>query len=154
MTKTALALGGNIGNVAEAFNVAVQKLEAAGLKNVNLSSFYHTAPVGCEPGTPDFLNAALTGDWPNGAEELLRVCKRIECESGRAAIHGENTPRTLDIDIILFGSLIVAEGNLQIPHTRAADRLFVIAPLAEVAPQMCFPDTGRKVSAILKSLKP
>lgn len=152
MTKTALSLGGNLGNVAEAFNLAAQKLETAGVKNIKISSFHRTAPVDCAPGTPDFLNAAMTGEWPGSQEALLDVCKKIEIESGRAAVHGFNAPRTLDIDIILFGDLITASGRLQIPHPRAADRLFVIAPLAEIAPEMVFPDTGKKVSDILKSL--
>ena len=152
MTNTALSLGGNLGNVAETFNLAAQKLEAAGMKNIKISSFIRTAPVDCAPGTPDFLNAAMTGEWPETPEALLEVCKKIEIESGRAAVHGFNTPRTLDVDIILFGSLMFASDNLQIPHPRAADRLFVIAPLAEIAPEMIFPDTGKKVSDILKSL--
>jgi 2-amino-4-hydroxy-6-hydroxymethyldihydropteridine diphosphokinase len=152
ITKTALSLGGNLGNVEETFNLAAQKLEVAGLKNIKISSFLRTVPVDCPPGTPDFLNAAMTGEWPGSPEALLEVCKKIEIESGRAAVHGFNAPRTLDIDIILFGGLMFASGTLQIPHPRAADRLFVIAPLAEIAPEMIFPDTGKKVSEILKSL--
>ena len=152
MIKTALALGGNLGDVAGAFKTAAQKLEAAGMININLSSFDRTTPAGCAPGSPDFLNAALTGDWPGSAEELLSVCRKIERESGRPAVHGINAPRTLDIDIILFGGLIINSDTLRIPHPRAARRLFVIAPLAEIAPEMIFPDTGDKVSDILKSL--
>lgn len=152
MIKTALALGGNLGDVAGAFTAAAQKLEAAGMINIKLSSFYRTAPVGCAPGAPDFLNAALTGDWPDSAEELVAACQKIERESGRAAIHGVNTSRTLDIDIILFGARIINSDTLRIPHPRAAQRLFVIAPLAEIAPEMIFPDSKTKVSDIFKSL--
>jgi len=152
MIKTALALGGNLGDVAGAFRTAAQKLEAAGMINIKLSSFYRTAPVGCAPGTPDFLNAALTGDWTGSAEELLAVCRQIERESGRAAIHGINTPRTLDLDIILFGDRIINSDTLHIPHPRAPQRFFVIAPLAEIAPEMIFPDLKEKVSDIFKSL--
>ena len=153
MTKTALALGGNLGNVTKTFNAAVRKLETAGLKNIKLSSFHRTAPVRCAPETPDFLNGAITGDWNGNAEALLAVCRKIEVEAGRAAIHGVNTSRTLDIDIILFGDLIINSNSLQIPHPRAAGRLFVIAPLAEIAPEMIFPDTGKKVSDLLRILK-
>lgn len=153
MTKTALAVGGNLGNVTETFNVAVQKLETAGMKNIKLSSFHRTAPVGCAPGTPDFLNGAITGDWDGSAKSLLEVCRKIEVEAGRAAIHGVNTSRTLDIDIILFGDLIIDSDSLRIPHPRAAGRLFVIAPLAEIAPEMIFPDTGEKVSEIFRILR-
>jgi 2-amino-4-hydroxy-6-hydroxymethyldihydropteridine diphosphokinase len=152
MIKTALALGGNLGDVVAAFKTAVQKLEAAGMININISSFCRTTPVGCASGTPDFMNAALTGSWPGSAEELLTVCQEIERESGRAAVHGINTPRTLDIDIILFGDRIIRSDTLHIPHPRAAQRLFVIAPLAEIAPDMIFPDTGKNVSDILESL--
>lgn len=152
MKKAALALGGNLGDVTGAFQAAAQKLEAAGMMNIKLSHFCRTKPVDCVPGTPDFLNAALTGDWAGSAEELFAVCQRIERESGRAAVHGINTPRTLDIDIILFDNQIVNSDILQIPHPRAAQRLFVIAPLAEIAPEMIFPDTGKKVSDIFKIL--
>lgn len=150
--KTALALGGNLGDVSGAFKTAVKKLEAAGMMNIKLSHFRRTTPVDCAPGTPDFLNAALTGDWAGSAEELFAVCQSIERESGRAAVHGINTPRPLDIDIILFDDQIVNSNILQIPHPRAAQRLFVIAPLAEIAPEMIFPDTGKTVSDIFKIL--
>jgi len=150
--KAALALGGNLGDVTAAFKTAARKLEAAGMINIKLSHFRTTAPVDCAPGTPDFLNAALTGDWAGSAEELFAVCQSIERESGRAAVHGINTPRPLDIDIILFDDRITNSETLQIPHPRAAQRLFVIAPLAEIAPEMIFPDTGKKVSDLLKTL--
>ncbi|MEI8247083.1 MAG: 2-amino-4-hydroxy-6-hydroxymethyldihydropteridine diphosphokinase [Lentisphaerota bacterium] len=152
MIKTALALGGNLGDVALTFKTAAEKLESAGMENIKLSNFFRTAPVDCVHGTPDFLNAALTGDWAGSAEELFAACQRIECESGRPAVHGINTPRPLDIDIILFGNRIVDSSILQIPHPRAARRLFVIAPLAEIAPDMIFPDSGEKVSDIFKVL--
>ncbi|MFA6104940.1 MAG: 2-amino-4-hydroxy-6-hydroxymethyldihydropteridine diphosphokinase [Victivallaceae bacterium] len=153
MIKTALALGGNLGDVAGAFKTAAQKFEAAGMINIKLSRFHRTAPIGCAPGSPDFLNAALTGEWSGAVEELFGACQKIECESGRAAVHGINAPRTLDIDIILFGGRIIRSDTLRIPHFRAAQRLFVIAPLAEIAPEMIFPDTGKKVSDIFKSLR-
>ncbi len=152
MIKIALGLGGNLGDVAGTFKLAAQKLAAAGVKNIKISSFHRTVPVGCAPGTPDFMNAALIGEWTDTADELFAVCQKIERESGRAAVHGINTPRTMDIDIILFGDRIIKSDSLRIPHLRAAQRLFVIAPLAEIAPDMIFPDTGRKVSDILKLL--
>ena len=152
MKKAVLALGGNLGDISGAFKTAAQKLEAAGMVNIKLSHFHRTAPVDCVSGTPDFLNAALTGDWADSAEKLFAVCQRIERESGRAAVHGINALRTLDIDIILFDDQIVNSDNLQIPHPRAAQRLFVIAPLAEIAPEIIFPDSGDRVSEILKKL--
>lgn len=152
MIKTALALGGNLGDVALTFKTAAEKLESAGMEDIKLSNFFRTAPVDCVHGSPDFLNAALTGDWAGSAEELFAACQRIERESGRPAVHGINAPRTLDIDIILFGDRILNSAILQIPHPRAAQRLFVIAPLAEIAPDMIFPDTGGKVSDIFKVL--
>lgn len=152
MIKTALALGGNLGNVAGAFKLAAVKLEAGGMINIKLSSFHCTSPVGCAPGSPDFLNAALTGEWPGSAEELFALCQQIERQAGRAPMHEINSPRTLDLDIILFGNQIINSDRLRIPHPRAAQRLFVIAPLAEIAPAMRFPDSGEKVSDILEKI--
>ena len=80
--KAALALGGNLGDVTGAFKTAAQKLEAAGMMNIKLSRFRRTTPVDCAPGTPDFLNAALTGGWAGSVEELFAACQSIERESG------------------------------------------------------------------------
>jgi len=139
MVKVALALGGNQGDVALHFSGAIAKLELNGLSNISCSSYYVTKPVDCREGAPDFVNAALTGEWGGGPEELLTLCKRLEREAGRPVEYTRNSDRPLDVDIILFGAEIYSSEHLTIPHKEMHKRLFVLEPLAEVAAGMLHP---------------
>ncbi len=150
--SVALAFGGNIGDVEESFLMALQELEANGLKNIVASSIYRTAPVNCLPGTPDFLNFVITADWYGDVQSLHTLCKRIEVQSGRAPVREKNSPRTLDIDIILYGDDIINEPDLQIPHIEACNRLFVLLPLEEVAARRIFPGKTQTVADILHGI--
>ncbi len=148
----ALAFGGNVGQVDDNFAMAVAALAPSGLTNIRISGYYRTAPVNCPPGSPDFLNAALTALCPLAPLELLHLCQSIEQTAGRPAEHGFNTPRPLDIDLILYGDLIYRDEELTLPHPRAAIRRFVLEPLAEIAPDWKFPDSNRTVSDLLAAL--
>ncbi len=148
----ALALGGNCGDVCAGFEAAIAKLAAAGIREIRTSTVHATAPVDCPPGSPDFLNMALTGLCDLPPRELLTLCKRLEREAGRLEQYPVNSPRPLDIDIILYGNLIYSDERLTIPHPRAAARAFVLAPLAEIAPGMVFPDSGQTVLELLQKL--
>lgn len=148
----ALALGGNCGDVCGNFETALAKLADGGIRNITMSPLYVTEPVDCPPGSPDFYNAALTGYCGLPPLELLALCKRIEREAGRPEHYPVNSPRPLDIDIILYGNLIYSDEKLTIPHPRAAEREFVLKPLADIAPDLIFPDTGQTVSDLLKKL--
>ena len=152
MTKTAIAIGGNTGNVAATFAAAMRLLTEAGLRQLRHSNWLRTAPVDCAPGTADFLNGALTGDWPGDARTLLRCCQAIEERCGRPAEHGVNQPRTLDLDLILLGEECCHSDELTLPHPRARQRRFVLAPLAEIAADWRFPDSGESVAACLARL--
>jgi len=136
MTEIAIALGSNLGNRAENLKKAALLLASGGVDKLRLSAFVETAPVGCAPGTPEFLNAAAVGGWNGTPEALLELCQRIERELGRPAAHGVNTPRPVDLDIVLFGDLEIDSPRLTIPHPRAAQRDFVKIPLASIAPEL------------------
>jgi len=151
-SKIALSLGGNTGDPVAAFDAAAAALTAAGLRHVCRSSHFRTEPVDCAPGTPPFCNAALTGEWPGSAGELLACCQRLEVEAGRPAEHGFHTPRPLDLDIICFGDEIIRTPVLTVPHPRAQERRFVLQPLAEIAPDMRFADSGLTVREALLRL--
>ncbi|NCB32157.1 MAG: 2-amino-4-hydroxy-6-hydroxymethyldihydropteridine diphosphokinase, partial [Clostridia bacterium] len=116
----ALALGGNSGDVRAHFDRALSALEAAGVSGIRMSSIHVTAPVDCPPGSADFLNAALTGYCSIPPLELLALCKELERKAGRPAHYPPNSPRPLDIDIILYGDLVYSDDRLTIPHPRAA----------------------------------
>lgn len=151
--KIAIALGGNLGDVAAAFELAAAELAAGGVEAIRRSGSRRTRPVGCAPGTPDFLNAALTGVWHGSAAALLDLCRTIEIKLGRPAVHGVNRDRTVDLDLILFGDRIIREEGLIVPHPRALERLFVLEPLAEIAPGWKFPDEKITVKNALSRLR-
>ena len=142
LTKIALSLGGNIGDVRTAFDSAVTALSEAGLSEIRRSSIYTTTPVDCAPGTPDFLNAALVGNWGGTPEELFILCKKLETMAGRPAKHARNASRTLDLDIILFGNRVIDLPHLTIPHPELQNRFFVLDPLVEIAPEWQCPKTN------------
>ena len=150
--KTALSLGGNIGDIPAAFEYAASALEDAGFRELRRAGNYATAPVDCAPGTPDFLNTVFTGLWDGTAQELLSVCKRIEVAAGRPENHDRNASRTLDLDIVLFGDHVIEDKNLRIPHPEAENRLFVLVPLAEIASDWVHPVLGERIDSILARL--
>jgi len=151
LNKIAIALGGNLGDSVNIFCSALSKLGEGGVKNIKLSALFQSKPENCPPGSPDFTNAALIGEWADSPEGLLKLCQQIEISAGRPGKHNFNAPRTLDLDIILFGSEIINSPNLQIPHPRAASRLFVLKPLAELAPDWIFPGINKTVKQILQA---
>ncbi len=136
MARTLVALGSNAPEAAEIFAAARRELEAQGWSGGRMSGVIRTAPVGCVPGTPDFFNAALAGDWPHGARRLLQVTQALEIAHGRPRGHAPGTARPLDIDIILCGGETIAEPDLMVPHPRALERDFVMIPLREIAPEL------------------
>ncbi len=150
--KIAIALGGNLGDVGRAFDRAAELLAAGGVEEIRRAGNFRTAPVDCAPGAPDFLNSALTGRWRGSAVELLKLCQSVERELGRPARHGVNSDRPVDLDLILFGGEIIRSDELTIPHPRASQRLFVLAPLAEIAPDWEFPDQKITVKNALSLL--
>ena len=132
MTRAYLALGGNLGDVAGEFVTALQGLSSTpAMRLVALSRVYRTPPWGVTD-QPDFLNMAAAIDTDLSARALLEACLGIEKASGRVRDRRWG-PRNIDIDVIAFGDAKVDEPDLTIPHPRAHERAFVLAPLAELA---------------------
>ena len=148
----ALALGSNIGDAEQIFFQAQKLLKDKGFVIEKTASVIMTDPVDCPPGTPRFANSALTGSFAGTPEELLEITQSIEQALGRSTDHGFHTPRTLDIDIIIFGDVVCRSARLTIPHPRAAGRLFVLEPLAEIAPEWIFPDRKKSVETLRQEL--
>jgi len=153
LNKIAIALGGNLGDSESIFRSAISELSKNGVKNIKMSALFSSKPENCPPNSPDFTNAALVGEYAGLPHELLDLCQTIEIAAGRPQKHGFNAPRTLDLDIILFGSEIINTENLQIPHPRALTRLFVLEPLASLVPDWIFSDTNKNIKQILESQK-
>lgn len=149
--RVAIALGSNLGDRRRAIAFALERL-APFVSNIRISKIVETDPEG--EGLADqplYLNAALVGDTTLSARALLDALLRIEREFGRdRPYHG--APRTLDLDLVLFGEEIVDEPGLHVPHPRFRTRFFVLGPLAEVAPELRDPVTGLSVGALLRNL--
>ena len=147
----AVALGSNLGDRRGHLEYAIAAL-GRDLAGLIASSFMETAPVGVDPGQPAFLNAAVVGMAELSPRELLNRLLKIEHERGRERPY-PRSPRTLDLDLILYGAEIVSELDLSIPHPRFRTREFVLAPLAEIAPGMTDPVTGLTVETLLHELR-
>jgi 2-amino-4-hydroxy-6-hydroxymethyldihydropteridine diphosphokinase len=115
-----------------------------------VASLYRTAPVSPVP-QPDFLNTAALAHTALPPEELLAVGKALEHEAGRrpGARFG---PRPLDVDILLYGGLVLDRPELTLPHPRMRERRFVLVPLAEIAPDLPVPPDGARVADLLERL--
>jgi 2-amino-4-hydroxy-6-hydroxymethyldihydropteridine diphosphokinase len=118
-------------------NWRVRNLRSQDIRVCKISSLYETEPVGFL-SQPWFLNIALEIRTALSPRELLATCREIETGQGRIRTF-QGAPRTLDVDILLYGGQIIKEPDLQIPHPRMAQRRFVLEPLAEIAPQIIHP---------------
>lgn len=148
-SRVALGLGANLGQPQETFQQACAALSAGGVSNLRMASCYQTEPVGCHPGIPLFTNSAVTGLWQGSPQQLLTLTQRIEVQLGRPRQHDSQGSRQIDIDLLLFADLCLNAPELCIPHPRLCQRLFVLKPLAEIAPDWTIPPTRKKVAEIL-----
>ncbi|MCK6460724.1 MAG: 2-amino-4-hydroxy-6-hydroxymethyldihydropteridine diphosphokinase [Planctomycetes bacterium] len=150
MTRAAFGLGSNLGDRRAHLDAAVEGLAAAG-QVLAVSSFRETEPVGGPP-QPRYLNAAVTVETERSPRDLLALAQELERRAGRT--RGVRFgPRTLDVDLLLFGDLLLEEPLLVVPHPRLGERLFVLEPLAEIALDWPVPGTGRTVSELLADLR-
>ena len=151
MTLAYIAIGSNLASPREQVNAAVQALgEIPQSKIVAVSSFYGTPPLGPQD-QPDYLNAAVILETELGPEELLDNTQRIELQQGRVRKAERWGPRTLDLDIMLFGHETINTERLTVPHYDMKNRGFMLWPLFEVAPDLIFPD-GTPLKSILDNL--
>jgi 2-amino-4-hydroxy-6-hydroxymethyldihydropteridine diphosphokinase len=156
METVYIAMGGNVpscaGAPAETLVAAARRLQSLG-RFVARSSLYSTEPVGYAD-QPRFVNAvvALETDLPPRA--LLQRLLEIEKEFGRDRATGfPNGPRSLDLDIVLYGEQSISEPDLELPHPRFAERAFVLIPLNEIAPQIRDSRSGKTVGQLLHNLR-
>lgn len=148
-----LAMGGNLGPVAETLRTAVHELtQVSGLEVTAVSPLARTAAVG-GPDQPDFLNAVVLARTTLAPREVLRACQGIENAHGRQrSVHWG--PRTLDIDVIVYGSVLAVTDDLELPHPRAHQRAFVLQPWAQADPEAVLPGLGGGPVAVLAETAP
>lgn len=146
-----LGLGGNVGDTAAAFRSAFRSL-AAFLRDARISSFYRTRPRYLED-QPPFLNAVVSGRTLLGPRELLAAVQGVEAVHGRDRSREiRKGPRTLDIDILLYGDAVLDFPDLVVPHPGLPERLFALVPLLELAPGLVDPRTGTSFSELAAAL--
>jgi 2-amino-4-hydroxy-6-hydroxymethyldihydropteridine diphosphokinase len=149
----AIGLGANLGRKKLTLARAARGLRGF-IDALTLSSLWRTEPVGGSGRQPDFLNAAAVGTTRLSPEELLDALQELERRAGRKRVRERNAPRTLDLDLLLYGARRIRTPRLAVPHPRLAERRFALAPLAELAPRRVVPGTGRTVASLLAAAPP
>lgn len=135
-----IGIGANLGDAVANVDDAIARLGAMpGARVLACSGKYRTAPI--DSSGDDYVNAVACIDTPLGASALLAELHGIELAHGRERPY-RNAPRTLDLDILLYGEQVIDEPGLQVPHPRMQERAFVIVPLLEIAPHIGIPGHG------------
>src|SRR5688572_5767559 len=142
MTEPAVfvALGSNLGDREANLSRGVRGLRARGLRITARSSVYETEPVG-GPAQGADVNAVVQAETSLRPEEVLAACLDAERDAGRVRSVA-NAPRTLDLDLLLYGDAVLRSAGLAVPHPRLHERRFVLVPLAEIAPEARHPVLG------------
>lgn len=163
-----VALGANLGDPWGQLRAARAALEArlgpssgasvgspTEASSARASSIWRSRPLDCPPDSPDFLNAVLA--FPitvaASAEAMLSILQELERAFGRGANGARNAPRTLDLDLLLFGDLMQADRSCVLPHPRALQRRFVVEPAAEILPELIWPGTCRSLAELCEALR-
>jgi len=152
MSNCLIGLGSNLGNRREFIEEALAKLRrCAGIQVVRASSLHETAPIGGPADQTPYLNAAAAIDSSLQPQALLEALRQIETEAGRKRNETWG-PRTLDLDLLVYGELVLSTPTLILPHPRMAWRRFVLEPAAEVAGEMRHPIIGWNIARLLEHL--
>jgi 2-amino-4-hydroxy-6-hydroxymethyldihydropteridine diphosphokinase len=148
-----IGLGSNLGDRPANIRRALSLLASPVTQVLRVSSLLDNPAVGGPPGSPDFLNAAAEISTTLPPREFLSRLLEVESELGRVRRQGWDD-RVIDLDLLLYGDLIVDEPGLSIPHPRLHQRRFVLQPLAQIAPNLLHPRLGRPIQALLDEIPP
>lgn len=152
MKRIFLGLGSNIGDRERNLRMAVERLTSREVRILHISRIYETEPLDYKDQAW-FLNQVVEAETALFPMQLLTRIGRVERELGRTRTVRKG-PRTIDIDILFYGTAIMETARLEVPHPRIAERRFVLAPLAELAPDLRHPGTHRSVRQMLESAPP
>jgi 2-amino-4-hydroxy-6-hydroxymethyldihydropteridine diphosphokinase len=148
-----VALGGNLGDRAANFGNALREMGSCpGLHVRRVSTYHETEPSGGPVGQPPYLNAVAQVETDIGPDALLEALLAVESRLGRTRAE-RNAPRPIDLDLLLYGDVVVSDSRIVLPHPRMHERWFVLAPLAEIAPDTVHPTFRRTVQELLEELR-
>ncbi len=147
MKTVYLSLGSNLGDRERNLRQALRLLKDAGVRAQRVSSVYETEPLELRD-QPRFLNVAVQAETELFPKQLLARIRKIEFELGRKRLRPKG-PRTVDIDILLYGDAVIETGELTVPHPRMTERRFVLEPMAELAPDLRHPTMRRTMRELL-----
>jgi len=148
-----IGLGGNLGDPLQAIKEALARIEESQAgRVVRVSSFYRTEPVGIKE-QPWFVNAAAQVETGLAPAEFRKALARIENDMGRPEQRTKDGPRIIDLDVLLWDEEIIKGPGLEVPHPRLHDRKFVLAPLAEIAPDIKHPGLQKTVKELEEKLE-
>lgn len=154
MKRLFLSLGSNLGNKKENLMRTIEKLSSALGTPAAVSSIIETEPWGFTSAN-SFFNCVAAFDTPLSPTEILHITQETEREMGRTAksVNGEYKDRIIDIDILLYGDETINTENLTIPHPLMHKRLFVLEPLAQIAPRHLHPTLKKTIAELLNELR-
>lgn len=152
--RVGVALGSNLGDRLGQLRLAREQILALpGVSAPVLGSrVYETEPVGSGPDAGAYLNAVLEVEYDGKAITLLDGLQRIEADFGRPSKRPRNAPRTIDLDILYAGNLVLSNDEVVIPHPRLHQRRFVLAPLADIRPDLILPGQHHTIAELLARL--
>ncbi len=151
-----IGLGSNQGDSLAIVQAAMRQLQRFAQADTLLCSrLWRTSPVDCPPESSDFVNAAVSFEAVEDLtpEELLNELKALERQFGRGKKWVRNAPRELDLDLLVFNDEVRSTPVFTLPHPRATNRLFVLAPAAEIAPNLIWPTQGKTILELLGALE-
>jgi len=153
--RAGIALGSNLGDRLGHLREGRRRLLALhdGSGPFLCSKIYETTPVDCPHGSQPFFNAAIELSTQTTPLDLLAELLRIEIESGRPQKHEFHGPRTLDLDFLYYGNLIVSLDTLTLPHRGIPDRFFVLNPLADICPERVLPNGNLSIRELRDALE-
>ncbi|HFC91404.1 MAG TPA: 2-amino-4-hydroxy-6-hydroxymethyldihydropteridine diphosphokinase [Leucothrix mucor] len=151
MQKIFIGLGSNLGDSVAYLDKAVQELQAhQQIKNITLSRYYQSKPYGPQD-QPDYINAVAQFETKLPAHDLLMALQKIEKNNDRVRDGKRWGARTLDLDLLLYGNMIIESETLTVPHPWICERSFVLYPLQDLSPDLVFPN-GRTLEQCISKV--